>query len=139
LIHAAIHRLEASAVGEGEYMGYENSKYWLAGGPKALERPAMHSVRADLARIARENAPCCVTQGVIAGKNGAKHSIIAGGGKTRSICVPTGEWDGFVFVDLCERRECGELSQKLVDEVTMLQRAELVLLLRSQLEKCLPR
>lgn len=139
LIHAAIHRLEGSAVGEGDHMGYENSKYWLVGGPKALERPAMHSVRTDLARMARECAPCCVTQGVIAGENGAKHSIIAGGGKMRTVHVPAGQWDGFVFVDLCERRECGVLSQELIDEVTMLQRAELVLLLRSQLEKCLPR
>jgi hypothetical protein len=140
LIHAAIHRLEGSALGEGDYMGYENSKYWLAGGPKALERPAMHSVRTDLARIARECAPCSVERGVIAGENGAKHSIIADGGKTRNVCVPAGQWDGFAFVDLCERRECGhELSQELVDEVTMLERAELVLLLRSQLEECLPR
>jgi hypothetical protein len=117
-IHAALHRLEGSARGEGNHTGYDNAKYWLAGGPKALEKPAQHVVRTALARIARERAPCCVDAGVIS--SGAKHVIIAGGGKTRNVCVPEGEWDGFVFVDICERRASGELSEREADEVSIL-------------------
>jgi len=136
-IHAALHRLEGSAVGEGEYTGYENAKYWLAGGPKALEVPAKHSSRTELVRIARQHAPCCVKAGVIAGENGAEHIIIADGSKTRKVCVPAGEWDGFVFVDLCKKREYGELSKEEANEVAILQRAELILLLRTELKECL--
>ena len=137
LIHAALHRLEGSLRGEGNYTGYENSKYWLAGGPKALEVPAIHPARTELVKIARERAPCCVEAGVIAEVGGADHIIIADGGKMRRVCVPEGEWDGFVFVDFCQQRECGKLTKEQTDEVSMLTRAELVLLLRSELEECL--
>lgn len=139
LIHAALHRLEGSSIGEGDYKGYENAKYWLAGGPKALKVPAKHPVRTDLARIARKHAPCCVEKGVVAEKDGAEHDIIADGGKTRTVFVLSREWDGFVFVDLCEKRECGELSEEEANEITILQRAELVLLLRHELEQCMER
>lgn len=57
--------------------------------------------------------------------------------KTRTICVPPGEWDGFAFVDLCEKRECGEVAQDESNEIALLQRAELVLLLRNELEECI--
>lgn len=137
LIHAALHRLEASSKGEGGYKGYENAKYWLAGGPKALTVPAPHSIRELLARIARQHAPCCVKQGIVARDDGAMHTIIGDGSKTRTICVPPGEWDGFIFVDLCEKREYGELTQEEGDEIELLQRAELVLLLRNELIECM--
>lgn len=136
MIHAVLHRLEGSLKGEGGYKGYENSKYWLAGGPKALESPAKLSVRTVLARIAQDSAPYCVADGVVACEEGAKHSIIADGGNTRTVCVAAGEWDGFIFADLCERREYGELSKEQADEVTMLQREELMLSLRSELDEC---
>ena len=139
LIHAAIHCLEKSAVGEGGYQGYQNAKYWLAGGPKALITPAKHSSRTELVRIAGEHAPYCVKAGVIAGENGATHTIIADGGKTRTVCVPAGEWDGFVFVNLCEQREHGKLSDEQAKEVALLHRAQLMLLLRMELEECLRR
>lgn len=137
MIHAALHRLEGSAIGEGDYKGYENAKYWLAGGPKALNLPAKHRVRTRLARIARQQTPCCVERGVVAGKDGTKHTIIADGGKTRTICVLPGEWDGCVFIDLCEERERGKLTEEESKEITILQRAELILLLRHELEDCL--
>jgi hypothetical protein len=65
------------------------------------------------------------------------HTIIADGSKTRTVCVPPGEWDGFIFVDLCEKREYGELTQEEGDEIELLQRAELVLLLRNELIECM--
>lgn len=137
VIHATLHRLEGSARGEGNQTGYANAKYWLAGGPKALEKPAQHVVRTALVRIARKHAPCCVDAGVISRTGATTHVIIADGGKTRNVCVPEGEWDGFVFVDICERWESGELSERVANEVSILQRAELVLLLRTELEDCL--
>jgi hypothetical protein len=134
-IHAALHRLEASARGEGNHTGYANAKYWLAGGGKALLQPAQLVVRTGLVKIARKHAPRCISAGVIS--SGATHVIIADGGKTRNVFVPSGEWDGFCFCDICERRERGELSQQEANEVSILQRAELALLLRTELEDCL--
>ena len=32
-IHALIHQYEGNAVGEGDYTGWENAEYWMAGGP----------------------------------------------------------------------------------------------------------
>ena len=37
IMHALIHRLEGHNVGEGGHWGYENAKYWLAGGDKKFE------------------------------------------------------------------------------------------------------
>jgi hypothetical protein len=135
LIHAALHRLEASARGEGNHAGYANAKYWVTGGEKALVQPAHHVVRTGLVKIAREHAPWCVNAGVIS--HGATHVIIADGGKTRNVFVPRGEWDGLCFCDICERRERGELSEQEAKQVSILQRADLVLLLRTELEVCL--
>jgi hypothetical protein len=73
----------------------------------------------------------------LGGDGGGKHTIIADGGKTRTVFVGPGEWDGFVFVDLCEKRECGELNEKEANEIAILIRAELILLLRNELEQCM--
>lgn len=132
LLHAAIHRLEGSKLGEGNHTGFENAMYWLAGGPKMLESPASHPVRTRLVQLAKERAPFCVAKGVIS--RGAEHTIIAGDGATRQVLVPHGEWDGFAFVGVCERRACGELSPKEDGEVANLQHAELALLLKTELE-----
>jgi len=34
MAHSLIHRLEGNRRGEGNHTGYENAKYWIAGGPK---------------------------------------------------------------------------------------------------------
>jgi len=61
-IHAIIHRLEGSTLGEGNQPGYENAKYWILGGPKLLERPvANHPVRKIMAECAPRIAPVCVS------------------------------------------------------------------------------
>jgi len=57
IIHAAIHRLEGAAYGEGNHTGYDNAKYWAMGGPKKLENPAPHPAREKLACRAMEYAP----------------------------------------------------------------------------------
>mmetsp|Transcript_17474 Transcript_17474/g.48244 ORF Transcript_17474/g.48244 Transcript_17474/m.48244 type:complete len:395 (+) Transcript_17474:831-2015(+) len=66
-IHAIVHRLEGSALGEVDQPGYENAKYWILGGPKLLERPAAdHPVRKLMARCAPRIAPVCVsTRGLL--------------------------------------------------------------------------
>ena len=104
MLHAAIHRIvEGSALGEGDATGYENAKYWLAGGPKLLDHPAAHPVREALARLAKKHAPHCVEQGGVVASKDTRYSVLSGGGKTRSICVPAGQWDDYAFLNLCQQ------------------------------------
>ena len=143
ILHAAIHRMvEGNQLGEGDQTGYDNAKYWLAGGPKLLEAPAHHPIRETLVRIAREHTPKCVAEGgVIAGENGSgegvEHTVLSGGGKSRVVCVPCGQWDDFAFLELCQRWADGSLEKDIEDEVATLQRAEIILLLRHELMECL--
>lgn len=144
MLHAAIHRMvEGKDIGEGDQTGYDNARYWLAGGPKLLTTPAHHPVRETLARIARDHAPKCCQAGVIvasAGSSkGAEHKVLSGGGKHRVVCVPCGQWDDFAFLQLCQRWAEGSLDhdKDFEDEVATLQRAEIILLLRHELVECL--
>lgn len=140
ILHAAIHRIvEGNDLGEGDQTGYENAKYWLAGGPKLLERPKAHPVRESLARIAKEHAPLSVTNGGVIASQGIKHDVPSGGGATRTVCVPCGQWDDYAFLDLCRKWANGALDKDLEDEVATLQRAEIILLLRYELMDCLGR
>jgi hypothetical protein len=143
ILHAAIHRLvEGYDLGEGGQTGYDNAKYWLAGGPKLLSKPSPHLVRTALARIAQEHTPRCIAEGnLIAPQGGAKHSVLSGGGKTRTVCVPHGQWDDFCFLELCKRWGDGEFDcdRDMMEAVATLQRAEIVLLLRYELLVCLRR
>ena len=141
IFHAAIHRLiEGDDLGEGDQTGYDNAKYWLAGGPKLLPKPSPHPVRTTLARIAREHTPRCISEGnLIAPKGGAKHTVLSGAGKTRTVCIPHGSWDDFCFLELCKRWADGEFDsdRDMMEAVATLQRAEIVLLLRHELLACL--
>ena len=146
MLHAAVHRIvEGNQRGEGGHTGYENACYWLAGGPKLLDSPKAHPVREALAKIAQEHAPMCLAAGIIAPRSsnttsnraGTEHSVLSGGGKTRTVCVPPGQWDDFVFLELCRCWKEGLLIKDLEDEVATLQRAEIILLLRNELKSCL--
>jgi hypothetical protein len=136
LLHAALHRLvEGSALGEGHQSGYANAQYWLAGGPKLRDRPARHPVRASLTRIAQQHTPRCVAR--VMAPEDRHYTIPAGGGKMRTVCVPCGQWDDYAFLELCRQWAEGTLEEKeLEEEVTTLQRAEIILLLRYELFSC---
>lgn len=140
IIHASIHRLEGSALGEGNHTGYDNAKYWAMGGPKTLEKPAPHPVRELLADRARQYAPYCVSRGVVAvtggedGK-GPTHCIIAGGGEMRHVRIPPGQWDDIAYIDICKLRSEGGLTAEESAQVADLQKAELLYLLKNELIK----
>ena len=137
ILHAAIHRIvEGKELGEGDHTGYENAEYWLAGGPKLLDRPAVHPVRDALARIARDHMPMCTAQGVIASED-TQYVVLSGGGRSRTVCVSCGQWDDFAFLKLCEKWADGILDKDTEEEVAALQRAEIILLLRHELFGCL--
>ena len=140
ILHAAIHRIvEGNELGEGDQTGYDNARYWLAGGPKVLDAPASHPVREALVRIAREHTPKCFKYtGIVAGDN-VEHRVLSGGGKTRMVRVPCGQWDDFKFLELCQKWADGTLEKDLEDEVATLQRAEVILILRHELMECLRR
>ncbi|CAB9510703.1 expressed unknown protein [Seminavis robusta] len=54
ILLTVIHRLvEGNDLGEGDQTGYDNARYWDAGGPKLLSTLACHPVRAALAALAR--------------------------------------------------------------------------------------
>ncbi|CAB9499746.1 expressed unknown protein [Seminavis robusta] len=141
ILHAAIHRLvEGNDLGEGDQTGYDNARYWYAGGPKLLATPAGHPVRTALARIAQEHTPRCLKEGnVVAGSAGAKHTVLSGGGKTRTVSISCGQWDDFAFLELCQKWDQGAFhnDRDMEDEVATLQRAEIILLLRHELFRCL--
>ena len=140
ILHAAIHRIvEGNELGEGDQTGYDNARYWLAGGPKVLDAPASHPVREALVRIAREHTPKCYKYaGIVAGDN-VEHRVLSGGGMTRMVRVPCGQWDDFKFLELCQEWADGTLEKDLEDEVATLQRAEIILILRHELMECLRR
>lgn len=134
LLHALLHRLEGQELGEGNHTGFSNAKFWLAGGDKKLEAPAPHPIRSVLAAKAQKSA-CLRRLGLVptAERKCAQHRIIAGGGQRREVAVPVGEWDGFAFVDVCEKWQAGALSPEEAVEVAAIQRAELELLLNEGL------
>lgn len=158
-IHALIHRLEGSALGEGNHSGFDNAKYWILGGPKLLDKPADHWVKAVLEARAPLIAPLCVArrkllsprtssrrqhlnidtyQGKGTNKLRPEHSIPVAGGKTRAVLpnLKEGEWDDLAFIDLCRLREGGKvLSEEECKEIMELQRLELLCLLQFELEQ----
>lgn len=106
-IHSIIHRREGHAIGEGNHAGWENAKYWAAGGPKQLYSSSTSSdddamnkensaaaaaascgingimerhllIAQELARLARQRAPLCVKAGVVTTCT-TQHYILAGG------------------------------------------------------------
>jgi len=55
-LHALIHRSEGHYVGEGGHLGYENAKYWLAGGHKKLASLCDHAVRREMRDYATQRS-----------------------------------------------------------------------------------
>ena len=145
-IHSIIHRLEGSALGEGNHTGYANAKYWILGGPKELVCPEPHPIRNELRRRVLQHAPNLLNRGIIAGEGkdgrGPIHQVIAGGEKMREVRIPPGEWDDVAFIDVCRLRsedrdgcELNRLSEEECREIEILQETELLLLIQHELIK----
>ena len=143
LVHSILHRSEGGSVGEGGHTGYENAKYWAAGGPKALKGPlsscssesTLLKVYQSLCRLAREKSPLCVAAGVIAADH-TSHEILADGGKRRTVQVPQGCWDPFCLINLCRRCDSDDDNSSgdaLQSEIYYLQNQEFEFLLKHEL------
>lgn len=150
MVHSVLHRMcEGDLVGEGGYTGWENAAFWAAGGPKMNyyssasssdenHRPPnksdQHPVRSALAMAALQYAPDCVNAGIVSLKQpGQQHVIIAGGGRNRTVSVPTGWWDPFCYIDLLRAHSTTKHTSALQSELDWLQELELRLLLRFEL------
>lgn len=126
LVHSIIHRLEGDLEGEGGHMGWENAKYWAAGGPKCFRTLGRNPVHQALCRLCRKRAP--TLEHLLVAKTNRKHEIIAGGGKTRILWVEQGCFDPITFIALCQHTEWTE-------ELKTMQIAEILLLIRTELLK----
>ena len=113
MLQVLIHRLEGQEVGDGGHVGYENAKYWLAGGDKKLESVSDHIVRRGMRDYVAQRSDRFQCLDLIANDGSSNSSsrtskriygIIAGGGKSREVNVYEGEFDCFRFVDLCAKR-----------------------------------
>lgn len=123
MIHSIIHRCEGRRRGEGNWTGWDNARYWAAGGPKRYTTLPMHNVTSALATWARQHAPQCVKRGVVvASGRDCVYEIVAD--DRRSILVEANAWDPFCFIDLLEDKDAS-----LADELALLQQRELQLLL----------
>jgi hypothetical protein len=140
MLHSLIHRWEGTLKGEGNHTGYENAKYWAAGGPKNVD-VVCHLFSNYLMQYACLECPLAVSQGVIAAKDGCEHEIIAEEGNHRTVKVPGNCWDPFAFIEILCRSKAedkdeaisSENKQLLHDQLQQLEEYELYLLLLSQL------
>jgi hypothetical protein len=130
-VHSMLHRIEGNNIGEGGHSGFDNAKFWTAGGPKkAYERLEITPWKEALCEMAKRKAPISLGLGVVADVDKA-HSILSGGGKPpRTLTVPQGCWDPIQYIELC-RRQCEDTNHNstLRDELDWLHRVEIVLLL----------
>jgi len=131
-VHSLIHVQEGSLIGEGDHEGWENAKYWAAGGPKNLASPYNHAVFQALAIYAQRQSPDCLKHGLVVDALNSKicveHSILTDGGMNRIVSVPAGCWDPFCFINL--QRDFENLHTKLRDEIRDLIRYQYILLMR---------
>jgi len=115
MLHSILHRLEGWYVGEGGHRGYENAKYWLVGGGKMLDAVEHHPVREKLKEYILERSFMQDLNLIVGARNGdgeeekeeeegREYDIIAGGGTVRKVFVKKGEFDFFLFCDLCQKR-----------------------------------
>lgn len=105
VLHSLIHRLEGPNVGEGGHTGYQNAKYWLAGGPKKLERleprnNLIQEVYQALVDYLRQAHPTLVDRLVYS--HDTQYEIIAGGGKVRTVIVSANTFNGMALIELLE-------------------------------------
>jgi hypothetical protein len=129
LVHSIIHRLEGDSKGEGGHAGFENAKYWVAGGPKLRSFIGNSTVvHRTLRRLCKRVAPSL--EGKLIAERERSHEIIAGGGggNRRTVHVARGCFDPVAFIDLCQSRAWD-------DELRNLQITELLLLVRYELLK----
>ncbi len=115
ILHCIIHRFEGenkSVEGGGRATGYDNAKYWLAGGDKELECMGEHDLwlfMKDYVTANDERFGClnlvsqpCIKEDFDTTRR--KYLIIASGGKERYVFVNPKMWDEFRFIDLCALR-----------------------------------
>jgi len=150
LLHSILHRCEGEAIGEGGHSGWDNAKYWAAGGPKQYQRLApklesrgpgageCHESPRDIIYEALKVwaglcAPQCVALVVEAPAvhDTKKHSILAEGGQSRIVRVEPEYWDPFAFIDLCSRKQ--QLSVEIQKEIERVQEMELKLVIHYEL------
>ena len=134
MLHALIHRFEGGNTGEGGYTGYENAKYWLAGGGKMLEFVEEDIVKEKMKEYVLERKHLCHLGLVPFEKR--IYNIIAGGGRRRDVFVKSGTFDFFRFHSMCEARYGGhnedirDWRENWSSSVDELQRAEIEILLK---------
>ena len=126
MVHSIIHRLEGDLEGEGGHTGWENAKFWIAGGPKMCKYLGKHPVHEAMCRLCPEIAP---TLGhLLVAKKLRRHEIIAGGEK-RTVWIEKGCFDPISYVSLCQYAEWNdELKSMQVIEMLLLIRLELLTL-----------
>ena len=125
LVHSILHRLEGDLEGEGGHRGWENAKYWAAGGPKSFKSLGGHPVHKALCSLCRELAP--TLDDLLVAKKTRQHEIIAGGGKTRTLWIEQGCFDPISFIALCRHTDwTEELKSMQIAEVLLLVRMELL-------------
>jgi len=114
-LHAILHRIEGHRVGEAGLIGFDNAKFWFAGG---VEKPKWglgpHPVFASLAAAAKSHAPlrkCCI--------RAEDHSVLVPPG--RQVQVAAG-WDPFAFVDF--HRAVVEGKHPQADDIAALKWAQ---------------
>jgi hypothetical protein len=134
LLHALIHRLEGETAGEGGHTGFENAKYWLAGGGKMLESVEDHVVKNHLKEYVLKRK--YLHHPDLVPLETRTYSIIAGGGKRRVVVVQSGTFDFFRFHAMCEIRYGGhnddvsDWNEDWSSSLDELQRAELEILFK---------
>ena len=134
IIHSLINRIEGSLVGEGGYTGYENAKYWAAGGPKKLAMAEIceHPVCRALVILATRKADLfsehsSLLLATLIPSQTVEHKIIAGGRKFRTVSVPAGKWDSLGLIDLWQQAS-SSLSLTMRSQLLKLLEIELNLL-----------
>jgi hypothetical protein len=126
MVHSIIHRLEGDLKGEGGFTGWDNAKYWAAGGPKMHKCVGNHPVHQALRRLCGKLAP--TLEHLLVASKKRQHEIIAGGGKLRTLWVEEGCFDPISFIALCQYTDW-------TDELKNIQVAETLLLIRLELLK----
>jgi len=134
LLHALIHRLEGENIGEGGHTGFENAKYWLAGGGKMLKSVEDHVVKDNLKEYVLKRKYLHHLD--LVPLETRTYNIIAGGGKRRDVLVKSQTFDFFRFHAMCEIRYGGQnedvsdWKEHWSSSVDELQRAEVEIIFK---------
>jgi len=125
ILHCIVHRFEGinkSKEGGGIYAGYDNAKFWVAGGDKGLEYVADHKLWHHMKEYVTKHHERFHCLGLVAPiiqgcttRDERKYEIIASKGKKRFVPVKAGMWDEFRFIDLCALRYGCDIDKKEKD------------------------